>query len=213
MRQRPYLFLLICVLGILCILAVYKQGGSDQTAFPLEEDVVTEILEKVGLPGVISQAETSSPASGSINFVVRSETEYYEGTENPVLIAGISSANYKGKRILSTVFDQSVVSEQIEWEDWKQQIVFATLLYGDFENEEEVYLAFLENEIPEGKTAFTCDAQLSSGYCTVSYRPRNHTIYDENGFAVKKRSASMWVNIYESYELYQELKAVQEKAR
>ena len=67
-----------------------------------------------------------------------------------LLIAGITSATIEGERVLITVFDQIDVADQMSWEDWKQQIVFATLLYGGFEDEEQVYQAFADKELPYG---------------------------------------------------------------
>ena len=205
MKRLIYLFLAVCVLGILCSLAGCKKDARFQTTFPLEKEAITATLEKAGLPGIISESETTSYTEGHILYVVRSPTETYDGTSNSVFLAGISSMNYEGERMLSTTFDQRVVSDQIEWEDWKQQIVFATLLYGGFENEEDVYRAFLEKELPDGKTSFGWDAQLSGGYCMVAYSSRSHTTYNEDGFPIRKQSASLRVNIYESYELYQKL--------
>ncbi len=172
--------------------------------------MVTDTLEKVGLQGNVSESETSSQTQGHIHYVIRSEAEHYGDTENSLFIADISSANYKGERVLFTIFNQSVAADQIEWEDWKEQIVFATLLYGGFENEEDVYQAFLEKELPRGETSFVWDAQLPEGYCTVSYNCGSNTTFDKDGFAVQKRSALMRVNIYESLELYQELKGKRE---
>ena len=60
MSRLKYVFLLVCVLGMLCILTGCQKGERFQTAFPLEEKVVTDTLEKVGLPGVISESETFS---------------------------------------------------------------------------------------------------------------------------------------------------------
>ena len=89
----------------------------------------------------------------------------------------------------------------MSWEDWKQQIVFATLLYGGFEDEEQVYQAFADKELPYGENVFQgWDAQLPEGYCTVTYR----TI-SESSNPKQKRHALMGVNIYESQELYQRL--------
>ena len=182
--------------------------------------MITATLEKTGLPGIISESETASYRVGHISYVVRSPTETYDGTNNRVFLAGITSANFEGERMLATIFDQSIDSEQIVWEDWKQQIVFATLLYGGFENEEEVYQAFLEKEVPEGKdffgkavefpagysrVSYRGDVQLPEGYCMVSYTFSSHRTYDEDGFPIKKQSASITVNIYESYELYQKI--------
>ncbi len=211
MKRLIYLFLAVCVLGILLYsLTDCKKDERFQTAFPLEKEVITATLEKSGLPGIISESETTSYTEGHILYVVRSPTETYDGTSNSVFLAGISSMNYEGERMLSTTFDQRVVSDQIEWEDWKQQIVFATLLYGGFENEEDVYRAFLEKELPDGKTSFGWDAHLSGGYCTVSYSSRSHTTYNEDNFPIRKQSAFLRVNIYESYELYQKLRTNQQ---
>lgn len=206
MKRLIYLFLAVCVLGILCSLTGCKKDERFQTTFPLEKEVITATLEKAGLPGIISESETTSNTEGHILYVVRSPTETYDDTDNSVFLAGISSAKYEGERMLLTIFDQSVVSDQIEWEDWKRQIVFATLLYGGFENEEDVHQALLEKELPDGQTSFKWDAQLSGGYCMVSYSSRSHTTYNEDGFAIRKQSAFLRVNIYESYELYQKLR-------
>ncbi len=199
----------IVFLCMLCFLTGCKKEKQFKTTFPLEQDVITATLEQVGLPGVISESETTSKAEGHTHYVLRSPSETYDGTDNKVFLADISSANQEGERVLYTIFDQSVDSNQIAWEDWKQQIVFATLLYGGFENEEAVFQAFLEKELPDGKTSFMWDAQLPEGYCTVSYSYRSNRTYDENGFSVLNQSAFLRVNIYESCELYQKLRTNQ----
>lgn len=140
-----------------------------------------------------------------LNKAVRDEAEQYDDTEIGMLVADIMSVDHKGERMLSTIYKQSVASSQIEWEDWKPYIVFTTLLYGGFENEEEVYQAFCEKALPEGKNTFKWDVQLEDGYCTVSYYYSARTILGEDRFAMQKKSALMSVDIYESYELYQEL--------
>lgn len=206
MKRMIYLFLAVCVLGTLCSLSGCKKDERFQTNFPLEEEVITATLAKVGLPGIISESETASYREGHINYILRSPTETYDGTNNSVLLASISSANYEGERLLLTMFDQPVVSDQIEWEDWKQQIVFATLLYGGFDNEEDVYREFCGKELPDGQTSFNWDAQLSGGYCKVDYTTSSNTIYNEDGWPIQKRTASMRVNIYESSELFQKLR-------
>lgn len=188
----------ICVLGMLCPLAGCKKDEGFQTAFPLDEETVTRTLREAGLPGVISESETSSRSKDHTHYVIRSETECYENAENKRFIADISSANYHGERALATIFAQEVPSNQMVWEDWKQQILFAARLYGGFENEEDVYQAFLGKELPEGKTSFAWDVQLSQGYCRVSYHNDN--------LPSGKQFPYIRVNIYESYELYQKLK-------
>ena len=109
MKRLIYLFLAVCVLGILLYsLADCKKDERFQTTFPLEKEVITATLEKAGLPGIISESETTSYTEGHILYVVRSPTETYDDTSNSVFLAGISSANYEGERMLSTTFDQRV---------------------------------------------------------------------------------------------------------
>lgn len=208
------MFFTVGMLGMLCFDSSYKKDVLPQPTFPLDEEVIIDAMEKSGLPGILSESETTSWSEGQMVHVVRSPTITYsdtisteEANANPItrlLIASIvsnSSEMTEGQRVLSTVFGQIDVPDQMTWEDWKQQIVFATLLYGGFEDEEEVYQAFADKELPclFGESSFQAwDAQLTGGYCIVSYR-----ISNETSKPVEKQKASMCVNIYESKELYQ----------
>jgi len=184
-----------------------------QPAPMLEEKEVVAALEKVGLPGIISKEETDSYEMSHAQYVVRSPTETYAGTDNRVFVAAVSAVDYEGEQMLLTMFDQRVESAQIEWEDWKRQIVFATLLYGGFKDEESVYRAFCEKALPHDfekglpDVYDNCswDVQLPEGYCVVSYSHRSQKKYNEDGFEVREHSACMRVNIYESYELFQKI--------
>ena len=211
MKRLIFVFLAVGGLGMLCFVSIYKKDVLPQPTFPLDEEVIIVALEKSGLPGILSESETTSLAEGQRMHIVRSPTITYsdtisteEANANPstkLLIAGISSVTIEGERVLITVFDQIDVSEQMSWEDWKQQIVFATLLYGGFEDEEQVYQAFAGKELPYGENAFRrWDAQLPGGYCTVTYRTSNET-----SNPTQKRHALMDVNIYKSQALYQRL--------
>lgn len=204
--KRPISFLLIfCMLATL--LAGCKKEKQFQTTFPLDEETVTAALEKTGLPGVISESETASASKDHISYAIRSTEETYDGTDNPRLLASISSANLEGGRMLAAIFDQKVEANQMVWEDWKQQLLFAASLYGGFGDEEALYQAFSGKALPEGQTTFIWDAQLPEGYCMVSYSYRSNTTHDAADFAVKNQSASLYVNIYESQELYQKLQS------
>lgn len=204
LMRRINIFLAVCVLGILCSLTGCQKDERFQTTYPLEEEVITATLEKTGLPGIISESETSSQKKGHINYVVRLPTETSSDISRSMFLASISASTYEGERVLCTMFDQPVVSDQLKWEDWKQQFLFATLLYGGFENEEDVYQAFLDKELPEGKTSFHWDAKLPEGYCKVAYTIYEHYIDDpEYGPPIQKRTATLRVNFYESYELYE----------
>ncbi len=225
MKHLKYFLLWACVLGLLCSLTGCKNEQRFQTSFPLKEEELTEAMEKVGLEGMISESESelSLQTKGRtqyVHYVVRRGAEPQYDPENGPWVTGIMSAQHKGKRMLYTTFSQRVPSAQLAWEDWKPQLVLAALLYGGFENEEELYQALLGQELPEGKTSaapdaqppggydtvFTSDAQLPGGYCTVSCHILSHTAYDENHFEVTLYTATLRVNIYESCELYQELK-------
>ena len=211
MKRLIFVFLAVGVLGLLCFVSIFKKDVLPQPTFPLDEEVIIGALEKSGLPGILSESETTSLAEGRRMHIVRSPMITYSDTisieeasvdpSTRLLIAGISSATIEGERVLITVFDQIDVADQMSWEDWKQQIVFATLLYGGFEDEEQVYQAFADKELPYGENVFQgWDAQLPEGYCTVTYR----TI-SESSNPKQKRHALMGVNIYESQELYQRL--------
>lgn len=211
MKRLIYVFIAAGVLGMLCFVSFYKKDALPQPAFPLDEEVISVALEKSGLPGILSESETTSLAEGRRMHVVRSPAitysdtisteEAYADPSTRLLIAVISSGTIEGERVLITVFDQIDVPDQMSWEDWKQQIVFAALLYGGFEDEEQVYRAFAGKELPDGENAFQrWDAQLPGGYCTVTYRTS-----DESSNPKQKRHASMGVNIYGSQALYQRL--------
>lgn len=201
-----YLILSLCVLCLLCRLCNNEKKENFQTDFPLEPEVVSNALEKTGLAGEISESESSAQGKGYSQYVIRRNIEEHKAIESSEFIANISTLERKDGRILYAVFNQGNVSNQIEWEKWKKQILFATLLYGGFEDEKDVYQAFYGRELPDGKTSFRWDAQLSGGYCVVTYCLRSNSIYDENNFAVKNQSAFLWVDFYESYELYQKIK-------
>lgn len=211
MKRLIFVFLAVGVLCMLYFVSIFKKDVLPQPTFPLDEEVIIGALEKSGLPGILSESETSSLAEGQRVHVVRSPMITYsdtisteEASVNPstrLLIAAITSATIEGERVLITTFDQIDVSDQMSWEDWKQQIVFATLLYGGFEDEEQVYQAFANKELPYGENAFRrWDVQFPEGYCTVRYRTSNETSNPK-----QKRHAWMDVNIYESQALYQRL--------
>ncbi|MDO4275989.1 MAG: hypothetical protein Q4D16_20155 [Eubacteriales bacterium] len=215
-KQLILVFLSVGMLGMLCFVSGCKKDVLPQPTFPLDEEVVNAALEKSGLPGILSESETASWAEGQMVHAVRSLTITYsdtisaeEANANPItrlLIASIvsnSSEITEGKRMLFIRFGQIDVPDQMTWEDWKQQIVFATLLYGGFEDEEQVYQAFADKELPclHGESSFQAwDAQLPGGYCIVNYR-----ISNETSKPVAKQEASMGVYIYESKELYQRI--------
>lgn len=187
----------VLAFGVICSLVGCQKNGLSQPDFPLEEDVIMTALEQTGLPWVISESETHSNIEGQIAYTLRNPTDTYGDTENKVLTAGISSAFTEGERFLTVTFPSTPdepATLPFAWEDWKQQIVFTTLLFGGFEDEEEVYRAFSDKKTPEGEERFEWEAQLPGGYCRVNYS--FDTILNQSRFDV---------TISESKSLYQKL--------
>jgi len=185
------------------------QAGLPRPDFPLEEDVILTALEQTGLPGVISESETHSNLEGHMAYVLRDSTKTYADSDNKVLIAVISSAITKGERFLAVIF-RSVPDEPATlpfvWEDWKQQIVFTTLLFGGFDDEEAVYRAFSGTETPEDEESFEWEAQLLGGYCTVSYQLNDSEVTHSFPEPIVDRAAyTVDITIYQSKLLYQKL--------
>lgn len=213
LKRLTRVFHLLAALLALCFTAACQRDTIPQPAFPLEADVKIAALEKTGLTGEISEQETTSYAQGHKLYVVRSQTETYSDTISleeaqakpgmRLIVAGVSSAIIEGERMLSIIFDQREIADKFAWEDWKKQIAFAALLYGGFENEDDVYKAFLGKEFPEGEDSFEWDAKLSGVYCQMQYDTRSHKSYDEYNNANYRQSGTLIVRIYESKALYE----------
>lgn len=209
MKRLFFVLLAVVVLGVLCLVFVGQKDEPPRPTFPLEEDVIIAALERSGLPGILSESESSSSGDGQRMHVLRSPTLTYSDHISPedaaadpgarFYTAGIISANIESERVLTTTFVQINVSDQMTWEAWKQEIVFAALLYG-FEEGDEVYRAFSEEEFTQGENSSQWEAQLPGGYCVVSYR-----FFDEASNPPQRAHAILRVNIYESETLYQRL--------
>lgn len=186
----------ICILAALCFLSgCQKEEARQQASCPVDEETILSALKKTGLQGKISESETESYKDGHILYVVRSETETYDDPDNGVLVAGVSCAETEDGRMVSGTFDR-LNTEQFSWEDWKQQIAFAALVYGGFDNEDAVYKAFCEKELPDS-SPFVWEEELLGVRCSITYQPRSHTRYDDDGNAVDKYAAILRVDIYE----------------
>ena len=212
MKRLNNAVLFLCILVLLCLLPGCQKGGGSAVPLP-EEAAVLDALEKSGLPGTIHESESQiSPQTEGgaryVRYVIWEEIESSEDVETGWLVANLTSADYKGRRVMDTLFfEQSAASKQIAWADWKPHMAFAALVWGGLDSEDEIYQAFCEKELPEGEHTYTWEAQLSGGYRTVSYSLRpSRTVYDEAGFEVKEQSAHVRVSLYESRELYEELR-------
>ena len=175
-----------------------------QSKSVLDEKAVTDALAAAGLEGKVSEAETAYSSGEGVSYVVRNED-----TEGGTFLAGIVAATQNKELLLNTTFNRKVTSEPICWEDWKSRIVFATVLSGGFADKEEVYRAFAEQALPEDPTAFTLEAQLSGGYCVLSYGIVRNPLQS----SADAKNAVLRVNIYGSYGLYSKLKAAGAEAK
>lgn len=211
MKSQIKCALLCTALAALCLLPGCQKARTFQTAFPPNEAAIVETLKKAGLSGAISAAETTSQMENHISYTIREPKTAEDSAENGRFVASVSAAALPDGRALYTVFDQRVEENTAAWSDWKQQIVFATLLYGGFADENTVYQALCSGAAPPASdTAYQWKADLPEGYCVVSYHPRSHKTYDANGFEVQNRAAFLRVNIFESDALYQQLQPKQQ---
>lgn len=201
MKKTSVIVFGLFLLGILLLVS----GCQKSERVPLEEDEVTRLLEQVGLPGEISEDETESRKKGQISYVIRDPAETYGDSGNKKMVAGVTSLVRKDGRALSTTFVQNVAEEPIVWADWERQIKLATLLYGGFADEEVLYKACTEAELPTDTNSFSWETELPEGYCRVQYRTHRNKTYDERNFEVVYYSATMWVSIYESRAFYERL--------
>jgi hypothetical protein len=206
------MFIFLAVI-VLCLFTSCITEVLPKPAFPLEKEVIASALLKSNLPGIISESETIHGAAGNIIYVVRNpyiavpyaESEKEAGTtpDCGLIISGISSAVIEGERYLSASFTQGNAPDKFAWSNWKRHIVFAALLYGGFENEEEIYNAFKDKEFPEGEYFFAWDAEIQGRYIIVNCQSRNYL--DSFGVPKQREHVIMRVVVYESYELYQKI--------
>lgn len=203
------------ILGILCFLVGCQESGLGKPDFPLEEADIVTALERANLSGAISNDKTQVLSQEHILYVLDSDEQ-----KLPVML--ISSSFIQNKRALSLTFIAPSVSQGVtfEWEDWKQQLVFATLLYGGFADEEEVYQEFSEQKISVGKVElneewpmetlaerYEWDAEFPAGYCRVSYELVNSTIENSiegEDLSIVEQSPRLTVSIYETKDHYNE---------
>lgn len=208
---------LTCILLAVCVIASLagcRETGQAKSHFPLTEEAVTAALERTGLPGVISESETQSDGAGRVAFTL------HDQTENKKTTMLISSGPVEEDWFLQIYFISPSASEQppFAWEDWKQQLVFAALLYGGFSDEEEIYRAFSEQEAavetlpPDPETqkyiaeSRKCDARLPGGYCRLRYQLANTSIESSSlGTVIMEQAPRMEITIYGSESQYQKI--------
>ena len=232
MERRPmkkHIILGLLIAGLLTLTACvenspYTEGPDSipkdsmaEPEFPLDKGTIMKTVDSLNLPCVISEDESEELLTREntvySNYVLRDpERKYHEDSLDTILYGGIISGIVDGNRYMSTIFDAKshiVNDKPFAWEDWKQEIIFITILYGGFEDEEEVYRALSKLEVPDDDKVLKWGVQLSNGYCGVQ-RSSITQPADSRGYTI-------WINFYETEELYlkmeQEKKEAQEKVR
>ena len=176
MKRRNLLIVFLSALAIFCILTGCQKSREFQTVFPLDAATVNETLTKAGLPGSVREDETYSQQEGHVSYTIRRAPEHPDEPEDGVFVASVSSVQLTDGRLLYTTFVQHRDSDQFQWADWKQQIVFAAMLYGGFADEEAVYQALSEQGDPaDGE--YRWEAELPEGCCRVSYGAKDNKTY------------------------------------
>ena len=209
MKRRNLLIVFLSALAIFCILTGCQKSREFQTVFPLDAATVNETLTKAGLLGSVREDETYSQQEGHVSYTIRRAPEHPDEPEDGVFVASVSSVQLTDGRLLYTTFVQHRDSDQFQWADWKQQIVFAAMLYGCFADEEAVYQALSEQGDPaDGE--YRWEAELPEGYCRVSYGAKDNKTYDADGFEVHTYTATLRVDVFETRALYESLIASRE---
>lgn len=206
----------IClVLGILCTVTACQKAGIPRPVFPLTEEAVAAALEQTGMPGAISESETQSYGEGHTVYTLRTQPEGKQPS------GFVSSSLAKGNRSLQLFFNTSPVPEAppFAWEDWKQQLEFAALLYGGFADAQEIYRVFSEKSASEGAVSIpqdemakyqaerlAWDASFHAGYCRIRYDLSNSKVEKSSlGTRILEQTPRMTINIYESKAQYEKM--------
>lgn len=209
MKRRNLLIVFLSALAIFCILTGCQKSREFQTVFPLDAATVSETLTKAGLPGSVREDETYSQQEGHVSYTIRRAPEHPDEPEDGVFVASVSSVQLTDGRLLYTTFVQHRDSDQFQWADWKQQIVFAAMLYSGFADEEAVYQALSEQgDSADGE--YRWEAELPEGCCRVSYGAKDNKTYDADGFEVHTYTATLRVDVFETRALYESLIASRE---
>lgn len=227
--MKKHIILGLLIAGLLTLTACVENSpyteGSDsipkesmaEPEFPLDKGTIMKTVDSLNLPCIISEDESEELLTREntvcSNYVLRDpERKYHEDSLDTILYGGIISGIVDGNRYMSTIFDAKshmVNDKPFAWEDWKQEIIFITILYGGFEDEEEVYRALSKLEVSDDDKVLKWGVQLSNGYCGVQ-RSSITQPADSRGYTI-------WINFYETEELYlkmeQEKKEAQEKVR
>lgn len=126
------------IVSLICvgILAAYPKQALPIPQYPLDADTIIEAMQEMNLSYDLEEDKTT--------YHLRSEQTLF-GMYNDIgdkFVAGISSGQKDGERILYISFPRFYSSNAILREDCKDAIIFATCLFGGFSNLQKVYDVF-----------------------------------------------------------------------
>ena len=175
--------------------AVSTTGGA---AFPLSEKAVTTALNDVGLPVAISSEETQSYMEGHVVYTLRS------GGEDIYPFGVVNSAVYDGgKRHLTVMYmTRPEGNASFRWKDWQQAITLAGMLWGGFDDDEQMYRQLSDLNIPDDSvTGASWETETDGGFCSIGY-----TVTMIQG---KPSHVGLTISFYDSQQEYrQQMKEV-----
>ena len=129
-KIKKSFFIVILLCATITAFYSYKNHSLPVPAFPLQRQVLEDALSKSGLVWEIAEEEVVK--DGHILYTLNNS----QGQPS----AFVSSVESSGKRILQINFLTSKGSpSNIPQKDWEKAVSFATILYGGFRNQTQVY--------------------------------------------------------------------------
>jgi len=131
--MKKYIFLVPMLIIGLCSFWGCEKQTLIMPKYPLDSTTIDKALQEAELSWTIIAEEDSAFAGQTI----------YTLNKNGEVVASISSAIKGGERYLHISFSSYHNNEySLPEEEWEKAIVFATLLYGGFDNTHQVYNQF-----------------------------------------------------------------------
>lgn len=131
--------ILICILVLILGLAILykcKKQTLPVPQYPLDSDTIVAALQEWGLSYTIEEDDwVRKERQGQSLYNLYS-------AENGEFVAGISSSQKDGERLLFISFPPFYFTNPISVKEYENAIAFATLLYGGFQDQQQVYKKF-----------------------------------------------------------------------
>lgn len=171
--MKKYLYSLFSFIIILSIVIGCEKQDLPMPDYPLDISIVAVALEEAELSWTIVKEEPL--AEGRILFTLHDKDDK--------LVAFVLSGIHNERRLLDVSLmpysDNSTITRSLPEEEWERVIVFSTLLYGGFENLNQVYECFTNDydtkntvTVPSKKVVsngevLTWKSEINGIYCLV----------------------------------------------